>query len=68
MQAFLYNLYVTPSSPCTVYTFGWPSDDGLEKQVYEGQLPTIKKTKESIQKNLPRKGPTMHDTPPKSCD
>ena len=48
-----------------------PSDFGLPKanemadaQVFEGNLPSIKKSYGSIQAASPKKGANMHDTPP----
>ena len=50
----------------SVLDYGYPDTSANDQpQVYEGHLPAIKKTKESILAASPKKGPSMHDTPPK---
>ncbi len=44
--------------------FGWlsePESDENPPQVFEGQLPSIKKTKESVLATTMKPGPNMHD-------
>ena len=51
-----------PSRPLTVSDFGFPAEEFTETAVFEGQLPSIKKTKETILLQSPvKKGATMHD-------
>ena len=44
------------------YDFGLPNDEQLDDQYYDGELPSIKKTKKSILASSPKKGPKMHET------
>lgn len=48
----------------TVHHFGLPRAEESEKVYFEGHLPSIKKTKETIMAQSPKGGPSMHDTPP----
>ena len=51
-----------PSRPLTVHDFGFPAEETTETAIHEGQLPSIKMTKETIQQRSPMKpGATMHD-------
>jgi hypothetical protein len=49
-------------------SFGWPAENGeAPREVFSGDLPSIKKTKETImndKKAYPKPGASMHDTPP----
>ena len=63
-QALLANVLAGKSFSAA--DFGLPSAaGGSASQVYDGELPSIKKTKKSILSSSPKKGPNMHDTPPK---
>lgn len=49
--------------------FGYPVDkDAREAQVFEGNMPSIKRSKETIMAHSPKKGANMHDTPPKPLE
>ena len=53
----------------TIADFGFPVDkteDGPQTIVTD--LPSIKRSKETIMATSPKKGPKMHDTPPKQYD
>lgn len=55
-------------APWTVTDYGMPPASADELQVYAGQMPSIKKSKETIMSQSPTKGPSMHDTPPSIKD
>ena len=53
----------------TEHDFGLPVEKAdQEVQFYDGNLPSIKKNHTSIMAGSPKKGPHMHDTPPRPAD
>ena len=52
----------------TATHFGAVSTGEAEAEYFTGNLPSIKKPKEAILAASPKKGPTMHDTPPKPSE
>lgn len=50
----------------TPQDFGFTKEVAGDAQVFTGSLPSIKKSHGSIMAASPKKGPTMHDTPPKN--
>ena len=59
-----------PQILVTAQDFGMPADEPASVTAYfDGRLPSIKMTKETIAENSPVKpGPTMHDTPPRPVE
>ena len=59
-------LAIVNKSAYTIYDFGAPAESPVDSsQVFTGNLPSIKKSAATILAASPKKGPTMHDTPPK---
>ena len=52
----------------TPQDFGAAAKTSESTEVFTGNLPSIKMSKETILARSPKKGPTMHDTPPKPTE
>ena len=58
--------YAGDKQGLTEHDFGLPVEKvDQEAQIFEGGLPSIKMSKETIMSRSPKKGPRMHDTPPR---
>ncbi len=68
VQVLLLGYLSSGGSSYTVYDFGLPQEASGESQFFTGNLPSIKKPKEAILAASPKKGPNMHDTPPKQFE
>ena len=67
-QCTLLKICCPSANPFTAYDYGLPKqkeDPTVQVQVFEGNLPSIKMSHRTIMANSPKKGPSMHDTPPK---
>ena len=64
VQVLLLAVLSNKPAKFTVFDYGLPSNGAVEQQIYENNLPSIKKSHASILATSPKKGPTMHDTPP----
>ena len=64
-QVLLLRIFA-PGSSYTVQDYGFPEpEDPADQKVFTGNLPSIKMTKETIMKNSPKPGSTMHAIPAK---